>query len=202
MVVLHSRWERYPEGCFVDPDGPSSNLPDFRSKFCQPVPGFLAPCSTPEWIRKVITAGGIDTRAQPRSLVAVSRLRNKLVASCLLAFWLLATQHCGLESVGLFAAHDEQGAAAGCCASSDGCASDGCATVEDGAYRLDRGSSEIASPPLSASFWSVAWSSDVPPLELQPDVALRSWLERPHDWRRTWQFVQRAALSPRAPSLA
>jgi hypothetical protein len=130
----------------------------------------------------------------------VSHVRNKLVAACLLAFWLLATQHCGLESAGLFAAHDIQTEANGCCASSDGCANDGCETVEEGAYRSDNTAPAIASPQLSPCLWSVNWSIKVPVRELRADVLFRRQLERPLDWLPTWQFVQRAALSPRAPS--
>jgi hypothetical protein len=131
----------------------------------------------------------------------VSRVRKKLVAACLLAFWLVATQHCGLESAGFFAAHHEEGEGAGCCSSAEGCATDGCAVVEDGAYRLGNSAPVIASPLLSACLCSVVWSLDVPERELRADVSLHGPLERPRDWLPTWQFVRRAAPSPRAPSL-
>jgi hypothetical protein len=130
----------------------------------------------------------------------VSRVRNKLVAACLLAFWLVATQHCGLESAGLFAAHDNQAEANGCCASSEGCANDGCEMVEKGAYRSDSAGLAIASPQLSACLWSVNWNIAVPVRELRAEVSFRRQFERPRDWLPTWQFVQRAAPSPRAPS--
>src|SRR5688572_23588028 len=127
----------------------------------------------------------------------MSRVRNKLVAVCLLAFWLVATQHCGLEAAGLFAA-DHEGESAGCCASSGGCENDGCATVEEGSYRLGTTATVIASPQLSECLWSVNWmnwSINVPERELRADVVFRSPFERPLDWLPTWQFVQRAALS-------
>ena len=152
-------------------------------------------------IRILLTGLEVDTNARPRSLVAVSRVRKKLVAACLLAFWLVATQHCGLESVGLFAAHHEEGEGAGCCSSSEGCATDGCATVEDGLYRLANSAPVIAAPPLGGWLWSVTWSVNVPLRELRADVAFRCPFERPLDWLPTWQFVRRAAPSPRAPSL-
>jgi hypothetical protein len=151
-------------------------------------------------IRILLTGLEVDTNARPRSLVAVSRVRKKLVAACLLAFWLVATQHCGLESVGLFAAHHEEGEGAGCCSSSEGCATDGCATVEDGAYRLANSAPVIPAPLLGGCLWSVNWSTNVPLRELRV-VAFRCPFERPLDWLPTWQFVRRAAPSPRAPSL-
>jgi hypothetical protein len=119
----------------------------------------------------------------------------------LLAFWLVATQHCGLESAGLFAAHENSSESKGCCSSSDGCASDGCETVEEGAYRLDGAGLAVTSPQLSACLWSATWNLNIPVRELRADVSWRGHYERPLDWVATWQFVQRTALSPRAPSL-
>lgn len=151
-------------------------------------------------IRTLLTGPGIDTNAGSRSLVPVSRARNKLVALCLLAFWLVATQHCGLEAAGVLSGHEAE--AAGCCATSKGCENDGCATVENGGYRLGNTATIIASPPLTAYLWSVDWSLWVPPRKLHADVSLRRPFEQPLDWLPTWQFVQRAALLPRAPSRA
>jgi hypothetical protein len=74
--------------------------------------------------------------------------------------------------------------------------------VEEGAYRLGNSAPAIASPLLTACLWSVCWSLDVPPRELSADVSFRSGFEQPLDWLPTWQFVQRAALSPRAPARA
>ena len=145
-------------------------------------------------------AHGVDIPPAHGSFVAVSRVRNKLVAACLLAFWLVATQHCGLESAGLFAAHESATEASGCCASSDGCANDGCETVEEGAYRSDHATLAVVSPQLSRCLWSLNWSNQVPVRELRADISFRRHYERPLDWLPTWQFVQRTALAPRAPS--
>jgi hypothetical protein len=131
----------------------------------------------------------------------MSRVRNKIVAGCLLAFWLLATQHCGLESAGLFAAHHDGTEPSGCCTSSNGCATDGCATVENGAYRLDNGAPAIAAPALSSCLWVASSNLELILRELRVDVSFRGHFDRSLDWLPTWQFVQRAALSPRAPSL-
>jgi hypothetical protein len=146
-------------------------------------------------------AGEIDTCACPRSLVAVSRFRNKLFAVVVMAVWLFATQHCGLEAAGLFAAHDEQAEDTGCCAAKGGCENDGCATVEDGEYRPDQRSLVISAPALAADLLPAGWEALLAaPL---PADAESVWAldDRPHEWVTTWQFVQRAALSPRAPSV-
>jgi hypothetical protein len=131
----------------------------------------------------------------------VSRFRNKLFAVVVMAVWLFATQHCGLEAAGLLAGHDESAEGSSCCSTSGGCENDGCATVEDGAYRPDQSALVISAPVLSVDAFLVLGDIS-PPRQLQAELALtRDAFERPHDWVTTWQFVQRAALSPRAPSV-
>ena len=131
----------------------------------------------------------------------MSRFRNKLFAVVVMAVWLFATQHCGLEAAGLFAGHDESVEGSSCCSSSGGCENDGCATVEDGAYRPDQSALVISAPVLSVDAFLVLCDV-IPPQLLQAELALpRDGFERPREWVTTWQFVQRAALSPRAPSL-
>ena len=128
----------------------------------------------------------------------MSRLRHKFAAGCLLAFWLMATQHCALEAAGILSAHADQTSPG--CVSTGGCANDGCATVEEGAYRPDTDAPAIASPQLFDCVYLICWSMAVPPPETSGGISLRAYAERPLDWVSTWQFVQRAALSPRAPS--
>ena len=144
---------------------------------------------------------GIDSCQRPRSVCAVSRFRNKLFAVVVMAVWLFATQHCGLEAAGLFADHDEAVEGSSCCSTSGGCENDGCATVEEGDYRPDQSALVISAPVLSVDAFLVL--SDLMSLQrLQAEIPLPcDAFERPRDWVTTWQFVQRAALSPRAPSL-
>jgi hypothetical protein len=131
----------------------------------------------------------------------VSQFRNKLFAVVVMAVWLFATQHCGLEAAGLFAAHDEQAEDTGCCAAKGGCDNDGCATVEDGEYRPDQRSVMIPAPALSADFLLSGCDVALAPPRSSECELVRAAIDRPHDWVTTWQFVQRAALSPRAPSV-
>jgi hypothetical protein len=118
-----------------------------------------------------------------------------------MAFWLLATQHCGLEAAGFFSGHGEE--ASECCVGTDGCENDGCATVEEGAYRPDTHPLAISAPSLSSCLTLLIWRVAArPPRDLCKDVALGSGFQRPLDWVTTWHFVQRAAPAPRAPSVA
>jgi hypothetical protein len=118
----------------------------------------------------------------------------------LLAFWLVATQHCGLESLGLFAHHDE-GVTTGCCVGTDGCATDDCRVVEEGAYRIDADGLEVSAPRVTFLASLLDWRVAVPEPDREyesrilPDKAL----DGPLDWVRSWQFVRRAAALAHAP---
>ena len=121
------------------------------------------------------------------------RLRA-VVAIALLALWLPATLHCELETLGVFAAcehcHDDADGA------TEESGADGCATVENGGYRID---AFVLKAP-EAPFLLVLFV--VPP----PDGEARStgdWdaTAAPLHVRRTWQFAARAAPPSRAPAL-
>lgn len=130
----------------------------------------------------------------------MSRVRHKLVAVFLLAFWLLATQHCGLEAAGLLEPHTASDQT--CCPGGEAhCSHDGCEMVEDGNYRGDSGTAVISAPQFADCLCFICWNLSVPPLEVREDNSPTESFERPLNWVPTWQFVQRAALSPRAPSL-
>lgn len=131
----------------------------------------------------------------------MSRLRP-LFALLLLACWLPATQHCGLEAAGLLpAAHaDEAGPA--CCAE-DGaapCERDGCDLVESASY-LKAGLSLKAPAPdllLCARLFHLSPAPGTVRSEpAMPVVAA----ENPAGWVPVRHFARRAAPRSRAPSL-
>ncbi|MGH7945606.1 MAG: hypothetical protein ACREF9_11420 [Opitutaceae bacterium] len=131
----------------------------------------------------------------------MSGIHHKLIAACLLAFWLIATQHCALEAAGVLDAHSD-GEAAGCCSAANGCATDGCATVEGGAYRPDSAPAAIAAPQLTICLFLADWNITAPPPDILASDITAGHFERPLEWVPTWRFVQRAAPSPRAPSVS
>lgn len=90
----------------------------------------------------------VDSIGRTRSVEPVSSWRSKLAIVLLAAFWLTATQHCGLEAAGVLAGgHGETSSPSGCCpTTADGCLTDGCATVEDGLYRSDGYEVKIGTP--------------------------------------------------------
>lgn len=145
--------------------------------------------------------GVVDFVGGTRFVCRVSALRNRLSVVFLVAIWFAATQHCGLESLGLFAEHSQDGATAGCCTGTDGsCSRDGCNTVESGSYKPDQ-DLKLAAPQFVACACQICLQSIVPPEPPDANV-LRRDFDRSDPGAATWHFVQRAALPARAPSLS
>lgn len=132
-------------------------------------------------------------------LASVRPLRRAL-ALCMVACWLLATQHCALEAAGVL----EVG-----CGEMDGqhdCnttehSNDGCRTVEGGGYKLTNGPVKVSSPQLVCYLCLVCLDAAEAASRLAVEPPFWHIAERPPEWVPTWHFAQRAALSPRAPSL-
>ena len=148
-------------------------------------------------VRPELTFVQQNARSRP-----VLPARKFLTALFALALWLGATQHCNLEAAGILASHTDAVSEGGCCTGSDvGCASDGCESVENGAYRTASENVAVDAPAFVCCQCLICLSLDFSPVEVVKISGARTDLERPLDWVPTWQFVQRAALSPRAPSL-
>jgi hypothetical protein len=175
---------------------------DEREQHAWPMSATPVPDATPPACRAcsplpVLPPGarGVDFPPARRSLVGVSGVRKQIVTVCLLAFWLVATQHCGLEAAGFFGDHDD---GSECCATSDGCANDGCATVEDGDYGFNHESLTIASPQTFTCFHLVCWSILPPRQGVPGGISLRRF-QHPPEWVPVWQFERRAAAPAHAP---
>lgn len=110
-----------------------------------------------------------------------------------LTIWFGAVHHCDAEIA--FSLCDQ----AACCDAQQGCADDGCETVERGDYRTNETNLKIPVP-------IVAWLSflDAPaidPAASNPTLPNGEIVtERPLDWVPSWHFVRRAAPPSRAPS--
>ena len=140
----------------------------------------------------------LTSRGTAPRLPRVRRLRHRLAAVFLVAFWLLATQHCGLEAAGVFEAHAV--AASGCC-TNDGahCSHDGCQIVE-GRSLNTVGVVNAPQPQLTLCTCLICLTVPTP----EPERILRVGMDdvgRPLHWGASWKFVQRVVPSPRAPSL-
>ena len=118
---------------------------------------------------------------------------RKTFVVLVVALWLLATQHCGLEALGFELGSDH-------CASSE--KSVGCRTVEESGFKPMGNGISVPSPDLFVCLWLICAPS-IP--AFSPDdasVMPDDFIEHPKGWVPTWQFVHRAALSPRAPTLS
>lgn len=121
----------------------------------------------------------------------------KLTALLLAALWLPATLHCQIEALGLDAFW-------ACADQADDtmpadCTDDGCQILESGQVVLSKTRIDFASLP-SVARASVGCYLQLAPPALAPEIfAPRQDEMLP--LQRTWQFVRRAALLARAPSL-
>lgn len=96
-------------------------------------------------------------------------LRNRLLVVLLLAIWFAATQHCGLENLGLFAANAEKTTGSSCCkGNDDSCTRDGCDTVESGSYKPDR-DLKLATPQFVACACQICLKAILP---LEPRMGM------------------------------
>lgn len=118
----------------------------------------------------------------------------------LAALWLPATQHCDLEAAGMLSAHCDQPAGMQGTGADDHCAGDGCDVVESGGYKVSSNTAKVSAPTLAVLACLFTGDSLSHPAETSAGTLLGSDHGHPVEWVPTWQFVQRAALSPRAPS--
>lgn len=126
----------------------------------------------------------------------MSRFRSRFVAVWLVAFWLLATQHCRLEAVGLLDSHAE--ASPGCCATGEvHCDHDGCEIVESRGANLPA-TTKVSPPPLALYPCVICASVALPEQEPLPRVRADEF-GRPPGWVTAWQFERRAAAPAHAP---
>lgn len=126
--------------------------------------------------------------------------RFRLMGTLLLAVcWLLATQHCGLEAAGVLAQHCEQADGSHSCGGAEH-GGDGCKAVEGGAYKPASSSAKVTAPPVLVCVCLITFDVAAVDPQYLPESSLPEFLERPRNWVPVWHFVQRAALSPRAPS--
>jgi hypothetical protein len=126
-------------------------------------------------------------------------IRHRFLAVFAVAFWLLATHHCGLEAAGIFDAHAAE-LAQDCCTGGElHCSHDGCEVIEGSGILYSTGA-KAPQPSLAVCLCLMCPRGYV--AERGPAPRQRGdEFGRPLGWIATWQFVQRAAPLSRAPSL-
>ena len=138
--------------------------------------------------------------ASCRLVFEVSTVRH-VVAVVLLALWLPATQHCGLEAAELIAADASHGEHSGCAETSvDHCTHDGCNVVESGLVKCSHESVKVPAPVLAACTCFLCLQISPPERAVEPVLTVSGCLST-EPWVPVWQFVRRAAPLSRAPAL-
>jgi hypothetical protein len=131
----------------------------------------------------------------------MSRVLRQIAALVLALIWLPATMHCGLETAGVI------GHADACChhgevdsGESTHCEQGICGIVEGGEYQPASTLTKVPAP--TAALYVFCLLELAPELKPVPEIVASVEVESPPEIRRTWHFIARAALSPRAPSIA
>lgn len=130
----------------------------------------------------------------------VSYLR-RIFGFLVLAVWLAATQHCGLEAAGLLDTHPGEGTAPLCCSSNGPCTQDGCKLVERGSFTSSNATVKVPLPLLNECVCLLCAHLVVPVDASEPLQGFAQGVDEPLGWVPTWHFERRAAQPPRAPSL-
>jgi hypothetical protein len=156
-------------------------------------------------------------RVEPADAMAVSdvRLCKAMLVLVTLAFWLVGSNHCRIEQLpGMqFLAcapadcatdpHDESSDCAGHenpdCAD-DACADDSCAVVEGAVYQAGILRVKAEVPTLISSGPALALRAVLPDIEVPIRQLCPPQCDSPSGLPQLWQFAQRAAAPPRAPS--
>ncbi|MGI8965484.1 MAG: hypothetical protein ACR2H1_05265 [Limisphaerales bacterium] len=118
----------------------------------------------------------------------------RIIALLMLALWLPVTGHCTLETIkGL-----EFLSCPSDTSSDSHCENDGCQSIESATYKVQDNHADfaVAISFLGCFVFQTAWTE--PSVET---FSVSSLTLNSPELPKTWQFILRTALSPRAPSL-
>lgn len=130
----------------------------------------------------------------------MSRFLYTFVAFVLLALWLPATQHCGLEAAGLITADSADESTACCAPTATACAYDSCHVIEQFTPKTSNDSLQVPAPDFVACACFLCVQLINRDLDTETVVSVVA-TEQPMVWVPTWHFARRAAALPRAPAI-
>lgn len=126
------------------------------------------------------------------------RVRQLSLACLALVLWLWGTQHCTLEAAGVL---DDVGLSAPCESDRSGhCATDGCDTVENGAYRTADATIQVPAPEAICPDCCLCLALLAPRAEEFVCFATVAPVVSDLSWVPVWHFERRMAAPSRAPS--
>lgn len=124
---------------------------------------------------------------------------STLAALLLVALWLPVTMHCQLENAGLFECD-------GCCMvdqatdTGAGCKGDACPSVEEALFKESSATLTVSAPSETDGTLCLALADPLGNASAEPDLSPARHAP-PMELKVAWQFLSRAALPARAPSL-
>ena len=125
---------------------------------------------------------------------------HTVLAIGIATLWVAVGSHCLLESLAgleFFSCEQHAGADTSPAHSEDDCGADGCWAIESGSYQAQRPLNAPVRPVLALA----AWLSVLPALSLEGGAGqVEAVACAPPELTRLWQFSQRSALPPRAPT--
>jgi hypothetical protein len=122
------------------------------------------------------------------------------LAIAMATLWVAAGSHCRLEilpGLGFLSCCQHSQAEKSPAHHDDDCAGDGCFAIESGFYKIERTQNAPIKPLLPLAVWLNTASDDTQ--SNAPAFAVLG-SSSPPEVALAWQFFQRAALPPRAPS--
>ena len=128
------------------------------------------------------------------------RLFSQIVAFVLLALWLPATQHCGLEAAGLITADSADEPIACCAPTATVCAYDSCHVIEQFTPKTANDSLQVQAPDFVACACFLCVQLINRELGTETVISVVA-TDQPMGWVPTWHFARRAAPLPRAPAI-
>ena len=148
----------------------------------------------PEKPSEKVKAAEIRVEQSSQSAIYKSVLRlRRAVALLLVALWVPTTAHCLFEAAGIIEGD-------GCCGADGDCSSPSCqascSILESATYHLPKSDPDT---PVLIAVWLACEFSVTTEATPQDELILVS--DAPPELSATWQFVSRAALPVRAPSI-
>lgn len=143
------------------------------------------------------------------------RLLRAILVTATLAFWLAGSNHCRLEQLPgmeFLACASADCAPSDSCESSDcgghedsgcaddACAGDSCSVVEGAVYQAGMLRVKTDAPTIVSANPSLATTTFAEIVPSPAQIASPAHSESPPELPRLWQFAQRTAAPPRAPS--
>jgi hypothetical protein len=122
------------------------------------------------------------------------------VVFVLLALWLPATQHCGLEAAGFITSDSSDNPVACCEPTATFCAYDNCHVIEQFTPKTSNDSLQVPTPDFVACACFLCVQILDRKLSAGSVVSVVA-TDQPVGWVPTWHFARRAAPLPRAPTV-